>query len=133
MSIICVACGNKEFFDCEVETVLELSISSENLIIETAKFEDWHYAEENVRSQVREAVLSTDKMNADELTFEDFNPYLSCSVCSSGSVCRPFSDWYPKKAVMGLDEEILINRNLLKQLRGEKRRHENKLPVLWQP
>jgi hypothetical protein len=132
-SIICVACGNTKFFDCEVETVLEIAVAKEGLLLQPAVFDDWHYAEENIRNQVREAVLSTDKMNADELTIEDFNPYLSCSVCTSGSVCRPFSDWYPKQAMIGLDEEMLNNRNDLLQLRNARKNNENKLPVLWQP
>ncbi|NOG47904.1 MAG: hypothetical protein HND50_21875 [Calditrichaeota bacterium] len=133
MSIICIDCGNRQFFDCEVETVMEIEMSGEGLLLQPAKFEDWNYAEENVRDQVKEAVLSTEKMSADELSMEDYNPYLRCAVCFSGSVCRPFSDWYPKKATVGLDEEMISNRNLLKQLRGEKQKYENKLPVLWQP
>ncbi|KAA3618239.1 MAG: hypothetical protein D8M58_21885 [Calditrichaeota bacterium] len=112
---------------------MEIEMSGEGLLLQPAKFEDWNYAEENVRDQVKEAVLSTEKMSADELSMEDYNPYLRCAVCFSGSVCRPFSDWYPKKATVGLDEEMISNRNLLKQLRGEKQKYENKLPVLWQP
>jgi sarcosine oxidase delta subunit len=133
MSIICAACGNQEFFDCEVETVMEIQVSTDGLQVEVAKFEDWHYAEENVRGQVKEAVLSTEKMNADELSLEDYNPYLRCAVCFSGSVCRSFSDWYPRKASIGLDEEMLKNKESLLQLRGERKSYENKLPVLWQP
>ncbi|KAA3613625.1 MAG: hypothetical protein D8M58_17235 [Calditrichaeota bacterium] len=112
---------------------MQIEISGEGLLLQPAKFEGWNYAEENVRDQVKEAVLSTEKMSADELSMEDYNPYLRCAVCCSGSVCRPFSDWYPRKASITLDEEMLKNRESLLQLRGERKSHENKLPVLWQP
>jgi hypothetical protein len=133
MSIICIDCGNKQFFDSEVETVMEIELSGQGLLLQTAKFDDWNYAEENVRSQVKESVLSTEKMHADELSPEDYNPYLRCAVYFSGCVCRQFSDWYPRKTTIGLDEEILNNRKSLLQLRGERKNHENILPVVWKP
>ena len=138
MSLICIACGNKEFFESDVETVMELETSKQNLLVQSAVMEDWKYGEESIRDQVNDNVLSTLKMHADELR-EDFysgdlnNNYLQCAVCHSTSVCRPLSDWQPPKATIDLDDEMKKNRKSLIQLRKERKLNENILPVLWKP
>jgi len=134
MSLICIACGNREFFDCGVETVMELALSSQGLLIQPASMDDWKYAEDSIRDQVSDNVFSTLKMDAGELTRGDcFNPYLRCAVCYSESVCRPFSDWHPRRPTSDLDKEMLDNRQALTQLRKARKSNENNLPVLWQP
>ena len=138
MSLICIACSNREFFESDVETVMELALSEQNLLVQPAVMEDWKYAEESIRDQLNEDVLSTLKMHADELRKDypndDFiNPYLKCAVCFSGSVCRPLSDWQPRQPVIDLDDEIFNNRHNLTELRKVRKTNENILPVLWKP
>ena len=138
MSLICIACGNRDFFETDVETAMELISSEQNLIVQPAAMEDWHYAEESIRDQVNDNVISTLRMHADELR-EDYhsgdlyNSYLQCAVCHSAKVCRPLSDWHPRKPAISLDEEITNNRTALTELRKARKRDENILPVLWQP
>ena len=138
MSIICLACGNREFFESDVETVMELESSAQDVLVEAARVEDWNYAEDSIRDQVRENVLCTLQMNANELHEDYFsgdlhNSYLQCSVCHSAQVCRPFSDWHPPHPRIDLDTEMTKNRKSFIQLRKERKRNENILPVLWQP
>jgi len=138
MSLICIACGNREFFESDVETVMELESSKQDILVQAARVEDWNYAEDSIRDQVKENVLCTLKMNADEFHEDYFsgdlhNSYLQCSVCHSASVCRPFSNWQAPQAAMDLNSEMIDNRKSLTQLRKKRRLNENILPVLWQP
>ena len=137
MSLICIACGNREFFESDVETVMELEMSGQGVLVQPAVMEDWRYAEESIRAQVNDNVLSTLRMHADELNEDYFsgtlnNNYLQCAVCHSTSVCRPLSDWQPPQPAIGLDQEITNNRKALIQLRKARKGDENNLPVLWQ-
>ena len=94
MSLICIACGNREFFESDIETVMELATSQQSLLVQQAAMEEWKYAEESIRDQVNDNVLSTLRMHADELR-EDYysgdlnNNYLQCAVCHSTSYAGP--------------------------------------------
>lgn len=138
MQIICTICGNPTFFDCELETVLQVEINDQGILIGPAEAEGWHYAEESIRQQVQENVTATLRMHADELQIDYYsgslyNPYLECSICYQSKVCRGMSDWQPPGNDLSLDEEMIKNRKDLNRLRKERRQRENRLPVLWQP
>ena len=138
MTIICIHCGNIKFFETEAEHTLELIPNGRDLLIQAAEAEDWHYAEDSIRDQIRESVESTKRMHADELHYDIvansyFNPYLSCAVCHSPVTTRLFSEFQPKLPAGDLESEMVRHVQNLKQLKTQRKAHEHNLPVLWQP
>ena len=135
--MICITCGNENYFETDVETMREVAASNQYFIIDEAVFEDFNQGEDMLRSGLTDNVYATLKMHADELTHEYgsgryVNPYLSCAVCHSREVIFPSSTWTPKRNYLPLKEEILSHHKEYNSLRKEQQ-NANKLPVLWQP
>ncbi len=135
--MICISCGNENYFETDVETMQTIVTDSQSFIIDEAVFEDFNHGEEMLRSGLMDNVYATLKMHADELSRDYnsqryFNPYLSCAVCHRREVIFPSSTWTPKRNYLPLKEEILSHHKEYNSLRKEQQ-NANKLPVLWQP
>ena len=135
--MICISCGNENYFETDVETMCEVAAGEEGLIIAEAVYEDFNHGEEMLRGGVTDNVHATHKMHANDLTREYgtgrlVNPYLYCAVCHGREVTFSSSIWIMPKKYMPLHDEILSNHREYKSLKKEQS-HANKLPVLWKP
>jgi hypothetical protein len=135
--MICISCGNENYFETEVETMREVAAGAEGLVIKEAVYEDFNHGEEMLRGGVTDNVHATLKMHAEDLIHEygsgrPINPYLYCAICHGREVIFPASAWTKPKTYQPLGEEILSNHREYKSLK-EEQLHANKLPVLWKP
>ncbi len=134
--LICVSCGNKRFFESDIDTVKEISVNGEGVVVDNAVFDDWDYTDDTLRrnlSEMIEYVIMKDSsmLSYDHETGYYYNSEIFCSVCGSPRVCPPFTEWHPRNDKT-LDQEIISNRKEYNRLRKERKRNENNLPVLWQ-
>ncbi len=133
--LICLDCGNERYFSIEEETVKEVFISGDKIIIQDAVFLDFNQTTEEIRRTLYDTVDYILRANASFLNY-DFstgyytNPVASCAQCFSTRVIEPVCEWRPKKSV-SLDDEIIDNRKEFQNLRKESKTNENNLPVLW--
>ena len=135
--MICITCGNDNYFESEVETMRAINTDSEGFIIDEVLFEDFNHGEDMLRSGLTDNVCATLKMHADDLNKDYysqryFNPYLSCGVCHGKEVIFSSSVWTMPRKNLPLHEEILANHREYKSL-IEEQLHANKMPVLWKP
>ena len=135
--MICISCGNENYFETDVETMQALATDSQSFIIDEAVFEDFNHGEDMMRTGLTDNVHATFKMHADDLTREYgtgrlINPYLSCAICHGREVIFPSSVWTKVNKSQPLHEEILSNHHEYRTMRKEQQ-NANKLPVLWQP
>ena len=135
--MICISCGNENYFETDVETMREVAADDQGLIIAEAVYEDFNHGEEMLRGGVTDNVHATLKMHAEDLTREYgtgkfVNPFLNCAVCHGREVIFPTSSWTKPIKYQPLHDEILANHREYKSLK-EEQLHANKLPVLWKP
>ena len=132
--LICVSCGNQEYFETEVETVKEITPNGSAFLVGNAVFDDWDHSESSLRANLDDMIGYVFNNGCDVLTFDPvtksyYNQHIQCARCGGARVTPRLSKWSP---VMhkSLDDEILANRKDYQQLRKERNR-ENKLPVLY--
>ncbi|MHA1170281.1 MAG: hypothetical protein ACTSRU_20840 [Candidatus Hodarchaeales archaeon] len=137
MKLICLSCGNRRYFEAEVETFKEISVNSDSVVVENAVFDDWDQTEITIRTNLEDTINFVLKQGSSILKFDSntgyyYNTYIFCALCNSARVTPPYSDWTPPNNKT-LDEELFKNRKEYHQIRKEKISHENNLPVLWEP
>jgi hypothetical protein len=136
MKLICIACGNRLYFELEEETVKELCNKSNGLIIQNAIFDDWDQTDEMIRENLNNILDYIMNENSSFLSYDYetecyYNPMIFCAKCGSARVVPPYSSW-SIKSTTSVDQDILNNRQEYINLRKERKQHENLLPVLWQ-
>lgn len=136
-NLICIACGNRVYFETEVESVREIRIENDAAIVDNAIFDNWDLTENELRNNLDDTVIHATSLPASQLrqdfeTNQCYNPLLFCGKCGSARVTQANSSWNPKKNTP-LSQELIENRHEYKALRAERRSCENTLPVLWKP
>ncbi len=135
MDLICINCGNREYFETDVETVKEINPHGSSALVQNAVFDSWDHTEASLRANLDDTIRYILYNSADILSFNHetgyyYNPYMYCSRCGSARVTIRMVKWSPKQ-IKPLDEEILANRKEYKLLRKERNR-VNLLPVLYE-
>ena len=132
---ICINCGNRAYFETDVEVLKITDPTPAGLIIEDAEIDDANYSDEMLRSNLIDILDYVQQQSIQTLQFNIeanryFNTYISCARCKSMQVTPPFSNWQPAQLWPSLDEEL--NQNLTEYLKLRKEQNNgNHLPVLW--
>lgn len=135
MKLICIACGNYTYWECDIQMFRLIKPTNDGLLLEDAVLDDFNWSDSTIRDELQDNVdyvlRASDevlKYNADTGYYE--NTLITCARCGSKRVTPPYSKWRPKRNLKSVQEEILDNKEEFKQLRKDKT-HANTLPVLW--
>ena len=138
MSFICIACGNTEYWETEVQTSKVIIPTVGTLLIDNMLMDGDDWSEQFLREQIADMANALLRAHSSEFDYDAQsgqyrNRYVSCAVCGSYQVTPPWCEWKPPSPFASLDEEIIFNRAAYKQLIKKRGQYENNLPVLWQP
>ncbi len=135
MRLLCLCCGNRRYFDVDIESLKQLNSDTEGLIIENARFEDFDFTEDGLRDNLQNQVDYILNQTSSQMLFDSATEsYYSaievlCAKCGSRRIAIPSKTF--KK--LSLEQELEQNREEFQNIRKERKNHENNLPVLWQP
>ncbi|TVL98082.1 MAG: hypothetical protein CV087_21780 [Candidatus Brocadia sp. WS118] len=123
IKLICIDCGNYTYFEADAETVREVRVTPEGLLVGDVCWSDCNESEEQLLGTLSDTI---------HYALDPEEPYHSvqCARCGSNRVTIPFCEWSPDKEYQSVEEQIFNHREELKQLRKERRSHDNKL-LLW--
>lgn len=134
--LICLNCGNTEFWEAELEFSKVIHPTVGNLLIEDMILDGDNWSEEIFRKNLLDLVKAVLHGHSSELyrqasTGHYLNRYIACAVCHSYEVTPPFNEWHPPLNTKTISEEIRENRESLIKLKKLRGAYENNLPILW--
>ncbi len=138
MNLICLNCGNTEYWQAEIETSKAVFPTVGNLVIDDLEIDGDNWSEQILRENLLDIVKALLHGHSSEL-YQNFqtghyqNRYIACAVCGSYEVTPPYCKWQPPPTFRSIDEEIKHNHETFKKLLKKRGEYENNLPVLWQP
>jgi len=132
MNLLCLRCGNTTYFETVVETVFEVVINEDGVMIENAVFPDMDYTEETLRDNLNDLLEYTLKQAEPDLLFDAetetyYSHYFQCARCGHEKVVPPIK---PKPVEQSLAEELAQHREEYFQLRKERQHYADYLPRL---
>jgi len=135
MKLICMNCGNTEFFQVEVQTILAVKSADSFLQTENACWDEWDQTDDLIRenlSAILETVLSgkSDSLEYDRKVHRFLQQYICCGICGSFEVTAPFLDWSPLPQKLPLEREIILQKDKYLKYMEEKKAYENNMPFL---